>query len=397
MSGRRKLLARLAQQMAPYAKNHIIWFHVSSVGEFEQARPLIERLKTERPESKIVLTFYSPSGYNMHRNYPLADIVSYLPMDLFRNVRRFLDIVHPDMVVFVKYEFWYNYLTALKSRNIPTYIVSAIFRPRQWFFHSRGMGMRKLLRGFKMLFVQNRESVDLLRSIGIECAVIAGDTRFDRVNALREANTAPNPVIEHFKGQSKLWIAGSTWSDDEEMIAAVMPAVLKGGAKLVVVPHEVHSSRIEAVEGLFRGYRTVRYTAFRDVDLNSADGGGRAVELSEAEVLIVDCIGILSKIYKYASFAYIGGGFNRSGIHNILEPATYGCPVLFGPNYSKFQEAKDLIAAGGAFSVSAPQELRPIVEDWLQHPESLERTSAICSAFVKSNLGATEKILENIL
>ncbi len=389
ISGRKKLINSLSEQMMPFSDDYVVWFHVASVGEFEQARPLIEKMKAEHGDWRIVLTFFSPSGYNMHRKYALADVVSYLPMDLYRNVRKFLDVVHPDMAIFVKYEFWYNYLTALKRRGIPTYLVSAIFRGDQWFFRRGGGFMRKMLRCFNILFVQNRESVELLKSIGIENAVIAGDTRFDRVDALRAANSAPNRVVETFRQDKKLWIVGSSWGQDEELIASVMPVVRDNGAKLVIVPHEVHDSRIEFVEGLFREYKTLRYTHCSDI-ASCTD------KLSAAEVLIVDCIGILSKIYKYASFAYIGGGFNRSGIHNILEPATYGCPVLFGPNYSKFQEAKDLIAAGGAFSVARTQELEPVVADWLGNDKSLKNISSISSSFVKKNLGAAEKILKYI-
>ena len=389
MSGRKGLLDTVEEKMKQSGGRPVVWFHSSSVGEFEQARPLIERLRKESPGKFIVITFFSPSGYELRRNFKSADAVFYLPMDTPRNVRRFLNAVNPSTAIFVKYEFWYNYLLGLRRRGTPTYIISAIFRRNQVFFRWYGSFMRKALRAYTTLFVQNEESRRLLAGLGIENVVIAGDTRFDRVQAICRNNDVHNEVVEVFVGDRRTWVAGSTWDEDEYMISKAMSGVR--GFKLILVPHEVHDTHINRILNTFSGYTVLRYTecAGRSQD----EYRGLA---ADAEVLVIDIVGILSKIYKYGSFAYIGGGFSSSGIHNILEAAIYGCPVMFGPHYDKFQEAKDLITLGGAFSVSSAPELSALLEKWLLDPGTVEKPSLVCTQYVESHLGASDTIMDRI-
>ncbi len=390
VSGRKGLIKSLRQKMAAAKGRDVLWFHCSSVGEFEQARPLIERFRKEEPDKFILITFFSPSGYELRKNFGSADVVSYLPMDTVRNVRRFLDVVRPSTAIFVKYEFWYNYLNGLRKRAVPTYIVSAIFRRDQIFFRWYGSFMRKALKCYTMLFVQNEESRRLLSRMGIENAVIAGDTRFDRVMSICRANNMRNEVIETFVGDGKTWVAGSTWEDDERLIAKAFKEV--SGSRLILVPHEVEPARISAVRRIFRGFRTILYS-----ECQGRDVGEYRERACAADILIIDCVGILPTIYKYGMFAYVGGGFSSSGIHNILEAAIYGSPVIFGPCYHKFQEAVDLVAIGGAFSVSSSVELIRLLQRWLNVPGSVERPSQVCSQYVESHLGASDRIVECIL
>ena len=389
VSGRKGLISRITGKMKESAGRQVVWFHCSSVGEFEQARPLIERLRKEDPSKYIVVTFFSPSGYELRRNYKSADAVFYLPMDTRRNVRRFMDAVNPSVAVFVKYEFWCNYLELLRKRGIPTYIISAIFRPGQIFFRWYGGFMRKALRTYTTLFVQNEESRKLLSGLGIDNVVIAGDTRFDQVQAICRNNDVHNEVVEAFIGNRRTWVAGSTWEEDESLISKALSG--SRGYKLILVPHEVHESHISRILNTFSGFKVIRYTecAGRNQDEYRE-------KAAEAEVLVIDIVGILSKLYKYGSFAYIGGGFSGSGIHNILEAAIYGCPVVFGPNYGKFQEAKDLIVLGGAFSVSTVPELASLLGKWLHEPGTVEKPSLVCTRYVESHLGASDTIMEHI-
>lgn len=310
-------------------------------------------------------------------------------MDTSGNVRRFLDLVHPSIAIFVKYEFWYNYLVALNERGVKTYIISAIFRPGQIFFRWYGSFMRKVLRCYTTPFVQNEESRRLLADIGVCNAVIAGDTRFDQVESVCRHNDLHNEVLESFIAGRRVWVAGSTWDEDEYVISMSMEGVRE--AKLILVPHEVHASHIGRIRNMFSGYKVILYS--------ECAGRSRADwqrEAEDAEILVIDTVGLLSKIYKYGSFAYIGGGFSGSGIHNILEAAIYGCPVIFGPNYEKFQEAKDLIRLGGAISISSRKDLAPLLERWLHFPEQLERPSLVCTQYVESHLGASDTIIGHI-
>lgn len=394
--GRKGLLEKMASQV--HTDSPIIWFHCSSVGEFEQARPLIEWYKENRKEYRILLTFFSPSGYEMRKNYPLADWVYYMPLDTVSNARRFLDIVKPCKAVFIKYEFWYNFISELHSRGIETYIVSAIFREEQVFFKPYGGLFRRMLKSFTALFVQDIRSKELLESIGVSGNVtVCGDTRFDRVNQITAASRE-FPLIERFSRNSFTVLAGSTWGPDEEILAATVKNFSK--VKLVIAPHEIHKEHIDKICALFKGYKVLK---FSDFDKEYKDGYEARYEelarfeqqLEEANVLIIDCLGILSSIYRYGKFAYIGGGFGV-GIHNILEAATYGIPVVFGPNYHKFKEARDLISSGGATSIRGQEEFYALLDKFVKCPSAREEKGRACLGYVKENLGATEKIVGKI-
>lgn len=389
VSGRKHIVRTITEKMKDKGSRRSVWFHCASAGEFEQARPLVEKLKKSCPEKYVVLTFFSPSGYGLCKNYAYADAVFYLPMDTRRNVFHFLEAVSPETAVFVKYEFWCNYLLALKKRRVNTYIVSAIFRPGQIFFHWYGGFMRKTLRSYTVLFVQNEESRRLLAGIGVDNAVVAGDTRFDQVDAVSRHNNMHDGIVEAFVGSGRVWIAGSTWAEDERVISRAFRTV--DGIRLILVPHEVDPSRIRYIRSLFEDVPYVVYS-----ECAGQDGSVWRGKAETAKVLIVDTVGMLSMIYKYGCFAYVGGGFSGSGIHNILEAAIYGCPVIFGPNYSKFQEARDLTALGGAFSISSWEELRSLLEKWVYSPELLDRPSHICTQYVGSHLGASDKIMGHI-
>lgn len=394
--GRKGLLEKISAEI-----NHshpIIWFHCSSVGEFEQARPLIEWYKENRQEYKILLTFFSPSGYEMRKNYPLADWIYYMPLDTASNARKFLDIVQPKKAIFIKYEFWYNFLSQLHKRGVDTYIVSAIFRPDQPFFKPYGKLFRDMLKSFSNLFVQDVQSKELLESIGIhENVTICGDTRFDRVNQITAASKE-FPLIERFSRNAFTILAGSTWGPDEEILAATVKNFSK--VKLVIAPHEIHKEHIDKICTLFKGYKVLKFSDFDKKFTTEYDSRFSALEqfeqqLEESNVLIIDCLGILSSIYRYGKFAYIGGGFGV-GIHNILEAATYGIPVVFGPNYRKFKEAKDLVARGGATPVRAQEEFYSILDNYVKSERTRKDKGKICLGYVQENLGATNKIISII-
>ncbi|MBR4432830.1 MAG: 3-deoxy-D-manno-octulosonic acid transferase [Paludibacteraceae bacterium] len=359
-----------------------IWIHVSSVGEFEQARPLIESLKVKGERLKIVLTFFSPSGYELRKNYDKADAVYYLPFATRRNAKRFLDALQPSKAIFVKYEFWPAYLRELKKRNISTYNISAIFRENQLFFRPWGKWYLNLLRCFTHIFVQDGPSRALLAKHGITNVSITGDTRFDRVKAVMEnglgANNERLAPIQHFTaGCEQVIVAGSTWPKDEELLVRYLNK--HPNTKLVLVPHEIDEEHLHFIFNLFQG-RFVRYS--------------RATQTSliHANVLVIDTIGLLSSIYRFGQVAYIGGGFGV-GIHNTIEAAVYGVPVIFGPNYLHFREAKGLIAASGARSIRNYEELEAALTTALEQHETIGAKSA---EYVDSELGATEKIYKAI-
>ena len=377
--GRKSLLKKIAAEVDHSAP--IVWFHCSSVGEFEQARPLIEWYKENATNYKILLTFFSPSGYEMRKNYPLADWIYYLPVDTASNARKFLDAVKPEKAVFIKYEFWYNYLNELRKRGIKTYIVSAIFREEQVFFKPWGGLFRKMLSSFTALFVQDELSGKLLESIGIkDNVIICGDTRFDRVNQIT-ASSKEFPAISKFSKDSFTILAGSTWPPCEEILAATVKNFSK--VKLVIAPHEIHKEHIAKILETFKGYKLVKFSDIKD------DSDPR---LESSNVLLIDCMGILSSIYRYGDFAYIGGGFGV-GIHNILEAATYGIPVAFGPKYQKFKEARDLVALQGATPVRSQEEFYALLDKLVKNKPVREERGKVCLDYVKKNLGATEKII----
>ena len=398
--GRKGLLARIVQTVKSDAP--IVWFHASSVGEFEQARPIIEWYKANAPQYKILLTFFSPSGYELRKNYDLADWVFYLPIDTASNARRFVEAVKPKKAIFIKYEFWYNYLTALKRFGTEVYIVSAIFRSNQPFFKWYGSLFRKMLGTYEHLFVQDENSAALLAGVGVkENVTISGDTRFDRVYKITQSSKNL-PLVDAFvkvpqSANNLILVAGSSWPPDEALIARILENFSK--IRLVVAPHEIGKDHIAAIERTFSIYNPVRYTQLNERFVNSAEGSEEreaiCKQLSGSRVLVIDCIGILSSVYKYGHVAYIGGGFGV-GIHNILEAATYGMPIIFGPNYKKFKEAKDLISLGGATSIENCSDLYDITNKFVNNRSVITEKGAICKKYVMSNIGATQKVVSTI-
>ena len=373
-----------------------VWFHAASLGEFEQARPVLETYRHRHPDHQVLLTFFSPSGYEVRKNFPAADAVCYLPMDTPRNVRRFVSMVKPVRVFFVKYEFWFNYLGVLKQQHIPTYIFSAIFRPGQYFFKWYGGWFRKQLgRCFAHLFVQNEESRQLLVGAGIGQCTVAGDTRFDRVDEI--AATAPrNEVVEAWLAATqgkrpqdgKVIVCGSTWPPDEELLSrfAKMPP---RPVRLIIAPHLIDEAHLQTIEKIFP--HSVRYSALSSTPLSEVADGQRKV----GNVLIIDNIGMLAQLYRYGDMAYIGGGFGV-GIHNILEAVTFGKPVVFGPNYHKFQEARDIIQAGGGWSIATADELMHTLGPLVADGEKLQAPAQACRRYVERNLGSTTIILNTV-
>lgn len=356
-----------------------IWFHAASLGEFEQGRPLIERIRKEHPEYRILQTFFSPSGYEVRKNYQGADIVCYLPFDTPRNVRRFIEMVNPCMVFFIKYEFWQNYLNTLYKKGIPVYSVSSIFRPNQIFFRWYGKDYRKVLKTFSHLFVQNEVSEKLLASIGVTDVTIVGDTRFDRV--LDICTVAKDlPLVKAFKGNSKTFVAGSSWGSDEDIFIRYFNEHPE--MKLVIAPHVVSDSHLkEIMEKVKRP--CVRYTEATEENVSKAD------------CLIIDCYGLLSSIYRYGEISYIGGGFGV-GIHNVLEAAVYGIPVIFGPNNKKFREAQHLLEKKGGFEINDYEEFKRLMDRFLTDNSYLQQAGNAAGDYVKNNSGALEKIMKAI-
>ncbi|MEI6947034.1 glycosyltransferase N-terminal domain-containing protein [Paraflavisolibacter sp. H34] len=378
VAGRQRLWQELDQQLTP--GEPLIWIHSSSAGEFEQAKPVIERLKALYPSYKVLVTFFSPSGYNAARRYQGADFLFYLPDDTAAHAERFLQKVRPALVVFVKYDFWFHHLQAVHRRNIPLLLVSAVFRPGQSFFKWYGGFYRNMLHFFTRIFVQDPPSLQLLQQHGISHGSISGDTRFDRVAEIAEHFTEV-PFVADFAGTARVIVAGSTWSDDE---AALLSLQLPPDCKLIVAPHEIDAAHIEKIEKEFPA--PVRYSQLK----------AGAPLPPAARTLIIDNVGMLSRIYKYATLTYVGGGFTRDGIHNTLEAAVYGRPVLFGPNYEKYREAKELIAAGGGFSFGRAEELQALVQRLLSDEDARRRAAAAALHYIRDNQGATEAILDFI-
>lgn len=356
----------------------IAWFHCASLGEFEQGRPVIEAFKERFPHFRILLTFFSPSGYEIRKNYPVADYNFYLPADTSRNARKFINLVKPKVVVFVKYEYWFNYIKILNKKNTPLIFISAIFRPGQRFFSWWGKWQLKGLKMADHFFVQNEQSADLLKSVGINQVTISGDTRFDRVSQVAQQKKS-FPLIEKFKGKSRIFLAGSTWPPDEEIVLALIGKNMPG-LKFIFATHEVHPERIEAL------LKTLPENSLKFSEANENNIG-------QANILIINSIGILSHLYQYADIAYIGGGFGV-GIHNILEAATFGKPVIYGPNYQKFQEARELLALRGAFSISDRKGFLEISEKLLGDADFLRKASMTSKEFVANKTGATRMILD---
>jgi 3-deoxy-D-manno-octulosonic-acid transferase len=384
-------------------KSTVFWFHAASLGEFEQGRPVIEAVRKEYPTAKIVLTFFSPSGYEIRKNYDQVDAVYYLPADTPTNVRRFLDAVQPDVALFIKYEFWHNYLHELKKRHIPTFLFSAIFRENQLFFKAYGGFYRKMLFCFDHIFVQNQASENLLKSVGYANVTVAGDTRLDRVAQIAK-QAQSYPEIETFKGDSPLLIVGSAWPDDMEVLIPFLNQFTQP-LKVIIAPHEINVEQIEKWQTQLQK-KSLRFTVYslqlREEERRNKEAGRDTTfdtqhsDLDAPHYLFLDTIGMLSSVYRYADFVYIGGAFG-DGLHNILEPAVFGMPIFFGqPHYKKFQEAHDLLHLGGATTVANAQELERTFTKVYENHELRQRKARTCLRYVKQNSGATKKVMKVI-
>ena len=378
-AGERQAVKVLKEKVDPEAR--YIWFHAASLGEFEQGRPLIEHLRETHPEYKILLTFFSPSGYEVRKNYEGADIICYLPLDTIRNARRFLRAVKPVMAFFIKYEFWYNYLHILQHRGVPTYSVSSIFRPDQIFFQWYGRQYGRVLKCFTHFFVQNMESKALLAKLGITDVDVVGDTRFDRVLQIKEASKQL-PIVEQFTAHAqKVFVAGSSWLPDEEIFIKYFD--IHKDWKLIIAPHVISDEHLSQIFEFLKGRRVVRYTETTEKNVK------------DAEVLIIDCFGLLSSIYHYGTVSYVGGGFGV-GIHNVLEAAVWDIPVVFGPNNKHFQEAQGLMLVQGGFEIKDYQSFRDLMMRFETDASFLQNAGENAGAFVKSRAGATAKVMENV-
>ena len=389
--GEREAFKILKQKVDPNAK--YIWFHAASLGEFEQGRPLMERIRKDYPQYKILLTFYSPSGYEVRKNYEGADIICYMPVDTRLNAIRFLRLVRPVMAFFIKYEFWSNFLHILKHRNIPTYSVSSIFREDQVFFKWYGRSYAGVLKCFTRFFVQNEESKRLLEGIGITAVDVVGDTRFDRVLQIKEA-AKQLPICEAFRtgvasSQSaevphhdfKVFVAGSSWPPDENIFIPFFNE--HKDWRLLIAPHVIAEEHLKLILSLIKGKKVVRYTQTTPE------------EAAEADVLIIDCFGLLSSMYNYGDVAYIGGGFGV-GIHNTLEAAVWNMPVIFGPNNKKFQEAQGLLKSGGGFEINTYEDFSGLMSSLMNDETFLKQAGDKAGAFVAHLAGATDKVLASV-
>ena len=378
--GRKNLFRILENQI--YGNNKIIWIHAASAGEFEQAKPIIEKLKSINKHYKILVSFFSPSGFKAGKNYKLADIVTYIPLDTAANANKFIETVKPSLVIFIKYDYWYHHLKAVYKKNIPLLIVSAIFRDNQPFFKWYGGLHRKMLGYFNHIFVQDTDSKELLSTIGIKKVTTAGDTRFDRVVNIA-SNFSPIPIVEKFAEGNKVIVAGSTWKEDEELLSALVD---RKEYKFIIVPHEINTEHIYQTLSLFPSSLPFSQSERSDIDSFRA--------------IVIDNYGMLSRIYKYATIAYVGGGFNKSGIHNTLEAVVFGKPVIIGPNYKKFKEARELVDVGASFTVSTKDEIVNLIDN-LSSPELLEAAGQKAETYVKNNIGATDTVMgyiqENLL
>lgn len=366
-----------------------VWMHCASLGEFEQGRPLLEKIRSDYPQTKIVLTFFSPSGYEVQKEYKGADHIFYLPMDSPQNAKRFLDAINPSLVLFVKYEFWFYYLKEINQRKIPLLLVSAAFRKQQSFFKWYGGFQRKMLSFFTQIFVQDKVSASLLSAININ-VLLTGDTRFDRVAAIAEKFT-PVPEIEKFCGTAKVVVAGSTWPEDEEELdhyANTHPEI-----RFIIAPHEIYEEHLTDIEKLFQ--HTIRFSVLKKM-MTGEHEDNLDMHTAFANVLIIDNIGMLAKLYRYADITYVGGGFGGDGVHNVLEAAVYSKPVLFGPVYEKYIEAAELAESGGGISINNALELEEVLNDLLSDEIYLKETGEASKNYVQNKRGATGKIMDYI-
>jgi len=374
-AGRKKIMPFLKEKCAG---KKIIWFHCASLGEFEQGKPLMEKIKQKEENVTLLVTFFSPSGFEVKKNNPIAEIITYLPLDTPKNAKKFIQIVKPQKAFFVKYEFWYNYMHELSKANIPFYYVSAIFRKDQYFFKNYGKWFLKQLKKCSYFFVQNENSKTILAQHGISKVIVTGDTRFDRVYAIAQ-QPYQLEFITSFKAEKKLLVAGSTWQPDEKLLAELFSKI-NSGYKLVIAPHLVEKNHIEQIKKMFHSFSTVCFSEKEEKNI------------SNYEVLIIDTIGLLSKIYKYADVSYIGGAF-KTGLHNILEAAVFEKPIFFGPHFQKFNEAVALVEQGAAFPVKNAEEMVQKIAAFEENPAFYQAVCGICKKYVAQNLGATGRII----
>jgi 3-deoxy-D-manno-octulosonic-acid transferase len=382
VEGRKTVFPTLEQKIKPSDKT--IWFHAASLGEYEQGLPVIEKIKERFPLHKIVVTFFSPSGYEVRKNNTVADVTVYLPLDSKKNAQEFLKLVHPDLVFFIKYEYWPNYLNELRKQNTPTYLVSGILRANQMFFKWYGGFYRKALDTFTYFFVQNETSKKLLLQLGKTNVAISGDTRFDRVVAILEKDNTLD-FISQFKNNTLTIVVGSSWPKDENLLVDFINTT-NHKVKFVIAPHNIKAEQIQQLKNSI----TKKTVLFSEVQSQLI------ASLHDYDVFIIDTIGILTKIYSYADIAYVGGGFGNPGVHNILEPATFGVPIVIGSNYSHFAEATALVNMGGCVSISNKKELEDAFTNLIQNDEIRQENGHICSTFVQMNKGATAVILKHI-
>ncbi len=392
VEGRKSVFETLQNKIQEFDKT--IWFHAASLGEYEQGLPVIEKVKQKYPNHKIIITFFSPSGYEVRKNNTVADVTVYLPLDTISNAKQFLKVVHPEMVFFIKYEFWPNYLNELKNQNIKTYLISGVFRKNQAFFKWYGGFYRKALKTFTYFFVQNETSKKLLQSLGFENVKISGDTRFDRVVTILERDNSLD-FVEQFRdsstslGKTKMVVIGSSWPKDEELLIHYIESAPQN-VKFIIAPHNINHSQILNLKSKI-SKKTILFSEKEEVSNRVQHDS-----LADFNVFIIDTIGILTKIYSYADIAYVGGGFGNPGVHNLLEPATFGIPIVIGPNYSHFAEAIALVGLEGCVSIKNQSELNNAFNVLLQNEDERLEKGHICSTFVQMNKGATEQILSNI-
>ncbi|WP_281237968.1 3-deoxy-D-manno-octulosonic acid transferase [Flavobacterium praedii] len=379
VNGRKNVFSILEQKIA--TQDRTIWFHAASLGEYEQGLPVIEKIKDKYPNHKIVVTFFSPSGYEVRKNNTIADVTVYLPLDTPKNAKKFLKLVHPELVFFIKYEFWINYLNQLHKKNTPTYLISGIFREKQLFFKWYGGFYRKALDTFTHFFVQNEISKKLITQLGKTNVTISGDTRFDRVVAILEKNNSLD-FISQFKNNKTTIVIGSSWPKDESLLIEYINSCTKD-VKFIIAPHNIKTEQIQLLQKNITK-KSILFSKKENLDL------------SQFDVFIIDTIGILTKIYSYADIAYVGGGFGNPGVHNLLEPATFGIPIVIGPNYSHFDEATKLVQLKGCFSIKTHQELNATFSILIDNKTIRLKTGKICESFVQKNKGATETILNKI-
>ena len=380
VKGRKDVFKTLEEKIQSSDKS--IWFHAASLGEYEQGLPVIEKIKEKYPSHKIIVTFFSPSGYEVRKNNTVADCTVYLPLDTQKNAKQFIELTNPELVFFIKYEYWPNYLNELKKRNIKTYLISGILRENQAFFKWYGGFYRKSLDAFDFFFVQNESSKQLLQSLGHQNVLVSGDTRFDRVSTILEKDNTLNFIAE-FKDNKITVVVGSSWPKDEEIIAQYINEYSNENVKFIIAPHNIKTEQIANLKTLI----TKPTVLFSEKENQS---------LSDQHVFIIDTIGILTKIYSYADIAYVGGGFGNPGIHNILEPATFGIPIVIGPNYSHFAEATALVKLEGCVSIANNKDLLETFDDLIYKPEIRSQKGAICRQFVQQNKGATAIILNHL-